>query len=423
MEIRRTGVTATYSQTTDAQFIALQTPGAVAGATAISHNAWRSLTFENDESIVLQPGEGIVLNNNAAADTDHRLYWYLEWEEVASGSTPPSEGEYLLTLGPVTGSLTTGYVYGTLFNPVSSNKLYVLSRLGIRIDRTGTLTAPGNIPISIRKISAASGGTQVTAANITEKHSSTTNTTAEIRRTGVSVTYAMATTSRLMNVVSPIAVGRSFGITEKEVFFGDEFVLYPGEGIALYQESNAGDALIRYHMTMQWRETDVPIQPQTLTFSISDNTIGFGTLLPGGTRYATGDGVGSAADSAAAHTVSVMTNANDGYVLAVTGTTLTCALCGGSTITAIGSTAVAPSVGTEQFGLRAAVVTGTGVVSSPYNGVNWALDTAAFPDTLATGTGDEVTTNFGIRYMSNIASNSESGAYTSNLTFIATAGF
>jgi hypothetical protein len=218
-------------------------------------------------------------------------------------------------------------------------------------------------------------------------------------------------------------VNQSGGIIEKELVTGDELVLYPGQGVALYQEATAGDANVNYYMTIGWSEIAIPLPPQSLTFSISDNSVGFGTLLPGGSRYATGDTLGASTDVANAHTISVATNASSGYVVYLLGSTLTCSACGGATITAIGGTAVAPSIGTEQFGIRAVVSSGSGSVSGPYNTANWALDTAAFPDTFATGAGDEVTTVFGLRYLSNIASNSESGSYTANLTYVVTATF
>lgn len=423
MEIRRTGVTATYSQSTDAQFIGVTAPGAAATAAALGQNAWRTVNFEDDERIILQPGEGIVLNNNTAGNTNHRIYWYLEWEEVDSASTPASEGEYLITVGPVAGVTTINYVYASLFNPVTSNKLYVIKRVGIRGNRTGTLTAPGYIPITLRTTSAASGGTQITSANITKKHTGTGTPTAELRRTGVTATLALGATSRLLSATAPGAVNQPGGIIEKELVTGDEFVLYPGQGVALYQEATAGDANINYYMTIEWLETNIPLPPQSLSFSISDTGIGFGTLLPGGSRYATGNALGGSTDTADAHTVSVATNATNGYSLYVTGTTPTCSTCGGATITPIGSSATTASPGTEQFGLRAIVNSGTGVVSSPYNGSNWAFDTAAFPDILATGAGDESTTVYGLRYLGNIASNSESGSYNGVVTFIATASF
>ena len=102
------------------------------------------------------------------------------------------------------------------------------------------------------------------------------------------------------------------------------------------------------------------------------------------------------------------------------GATLT---SGGNTITAIGGTATASSAGSEQFGLRAIVNSGTGSAVAPYNGSNWALDTAAFPDQIASGSGDGVTTVFGVRYIGNISANTENGTYSAVLTYTVTATF
>ncbi len=163
--------------------------------------------------------------------------------------------------------------------------------------------------------------------------------------------------------------------------------------------------------------------PQTLVFSISDNTIGFGSLTAVQARYATGDALGSSADSADAHTISIATNASSGYSMTISGSTLTCSSCGGATITAIGGTALASSVGTEQFGARLAVNSGTGSVISPYNGANWALDTGAFPDSITTGLGDSITTIFGARYIANTNAVTDVGSYSAVITYTVTATF
>ncbi|MEK7094704.1 MAG: hypothetical protein AAB886_01185 [Patescibacteria group bacterium] len=159
---------------------------------------------------------------------------------------------------------------------------------------------------------------------------------------------------------------------------------------------------------------------QSLTFNISDNTIGFGTLVASGARYATGDTLGAASDTADAHTISVATNASSGYTMTLNGTTLT---SGGNTVTAIGGTAVVSSAGTEQFGARLIVNSGTGAATAPYASANWALDTAAFPDQVASGAGDGVTTVFGVRYIGNISASTENGSYSSVLTYTVTATF
>lgn len=160
-----------------------------------------------------------------------------------------------------------------------------------------------------------------------------------------------------------------------------------------------------------------------LTFSISDNTIGFGTLTAGAVRYATGDTNGSASDAGDAHTISVATNAASGYTVTISGSTLLCSACGGATITPIGATATAGIAGTEQFGLRVILNSGTGAVSTPYNGSNWALDTGAFPDQIASGAGDGLSSQFGLQYIGNISANTETGSYTGVSTYTVTATF
>lgn len=421
MQIRYTTVTATYSQSVDAQLLAVQTPGAVASAAALGQTGWDQISFENNESIILQPGEGIVLNNNAAASANHRVYWYLEWEEVASTSTPVTESQHMMSIGPVTGSLTAGYVYATLFNPATSSQLYVVSRVGIRTNRTGTLTAPGYLNLSLRRITSASGGTLITTANIPEQHSSTTLTNAEVRTGGITVIYPTATSSRLFSAISPGAIQQTIGINEKEFVSTEEFVLFPGEGVALYQETNAGDTGVRYYMTTEWQEVALPAAPPSITMSLSDNSVGFGSLSSLSSRYATGDSLGSSTLYTAAHTISAATNATGGYVITVSGTTLT---ADAATVTPIGATALSPSIGAEQFGIAVSTATGTGVAVAPYATTNqYAFATSSFPDTIATGAGDEILSDFNVSYVANIGASTEAGEYSSQVTFTVTGTF
>jgi hypothetical protein len=162
---------------------------------------------------------------------------------------------------------------------------------------------------------------------------------------------------------------------------------------------------------------------QTLTFSLSDNTIGFGTISSGEGRYATGSGSGTNLDVVDAHTISAATNASSGYTITVQGTTLTCASCGDTTITAIGDVAVESAPGTEQFGIRLIKNSGTGTAIAPYNGAMWAFDTLHFPDVVATGDGDGSTSEYGVRYIGNIAADTEAGDYSAVLTYTVTATF
>jgi hypothetical protein len=161
---------------------------------------------------------------------------------------------------------------------------------------------------------------------------------------------------------------------------------------------------------------------QSLTFTISDTTIGFGNLNAGAARYATGDAVGSASETEA-HTLVVGTNAANGYTMTATGTTLTCSGCGGATVSAIGGTNTTSSAGTEQFGMRFSASGGTGAVAAPYAAGGFAFDTAAFPDQIASASGASANTTYSARYLANIAANTEAGSYSATVTYVATANF
>jgi hypothetical protein len=158
---------------------------------------------------------------------------------------------------------------------------------------------------------------------------------------------------------------------------------------------------------------------QSITFSISDNTIGFGTLSASADRYANGAGTGDGSE-VEAHNLIAGTNATNGYTITVTGNTLT---SGGNTIDAIGSANTAPALGTEQFGLRIDESGGSGAVTAPYAAAGFAYDTAAFPDQVASASGASANTTYSVRYLGNITSNTEAGSYSATLTYVATANF
>ncbi len=169
------------------------------------------------------------------------------------------------------------------------------------------------------------------------------------------------------------------------------------------------------------RYINIPVESApTVTFSISDNTIGFGTIDALQDRFATGNGNGTASETEA-HTISASTNATGGYTILIDGETLT---SGANTIDAIGGTNTSSNFGTEQFGMRAVASGGDGVVSSPYSASGYALDTASFPDELATDTtGTEDVTTYSVRYVANIPADQVAGIYTSTITYILVPNF
>lgn len=160
---------------------------------------------------------------------------------------------------------------------------------------------------------------------------------------------------------------------------------------------------------------------QTLSFVLSSNTIGFGTLDSANPRYANSS-TGSVSD-VVAHTLAVSTNGGSGYSITVQGATLT---SGSNTIAAIGASPATSAVGTAQFGIYTTKSGGVnGTIAAPYAtassfGYNGTATTAT---TLASGTSATATETYSLHYLANIAPTTPSGTYTAGLEYVATANF
>jgi hypothetical protein len=162
------------------------------------------------------------------------------------------------------------------------------------------------------------------------------------------------------------------------------------------------------------------LTPQELSFSIADDSVGFGTLSSTQTRYASGDSLGAGVDGVA-HSIIASTNAGDGYVIQLTANSLSNET--GHIIAALPAVATSSSVGAEQYGLRASVLSGNGSVFAPYNTAGWAHGTPTVPVAIMQGSGDEVSTEFGVHYIANIESDTESGEYSSLITYTISAQY
>ncbi len=419
MEIRTTGVTVTYAGATTSRLLAVQTPGAVPSAVT-GNTGHQEIVFSDREALVLQPGEGIVLYQNpTAGDADFRVRLLVEWDEETVA--PTSQNEFMMTVGPITQSLTANYVYATLFNPAVSAKNYIVRKVGIQSDRSGTATAPAYTPITIRRISAASGGT-LTATTSVAKNTSSASSTAEVRSTGVTATFVGVTASRILGATISGLVNQVFGDYSSVITPGDEFILKPGEGVALYQEQANGDVNVRHHFFFEWDEESNAAPPQTITFSVSTSTIYLGIVSPALARYASSTNTGGSNTEVEAHTFLVNTNASNGYTVSARGQTLT---AGTTTIAAIGETATTSLVGTEQFGIRLTAAGGSGTSTAPYNSALFAYAATATTSSQVAGAtiGDSATTTFSVRYIANIAPVTQAAEYTANVIYIATANF
>lgn len=183
---------------------------------------------------------------------------------------------------------------------------------------------------------------------------------------------------------------------------------------------DTGDILVE--MLTDDTVTITAVVDESLSFSISDVAIGFGTLTSANARYATADESGDTS-AQVAHNLIAGTNATGGYTITVQGATLT---SGSDTIDAMG-TEVVSSAGTEQFGIRMTSSGGSGTVDTDYD--NTAADTyffgatASTTDDVAAASGATADTTYSCYYLANIASNTEAGSYSTDLTYVATAQF
>jgi len=154
---------------------------------------------------------------------------------------------------------------------------------------------------------------------------------------------------------------------------------------------------------------------ETLTFTLASATVPLGSL----TTSATGSGTS---------TMTAATNAINGYSITVAGTTLT---SGGNTITALAAP-TASSTNSRQFGINLVANTtpavgtassgaGSGVAATGYNTAN--LFKFVTGDTVASATAPTNSNTFTTSYIANINGVTAPGAYSTVLTYVATANF
>ena len=167
---------------------------------------------------------------------------------------------------------------------------------------------------------------------------------------------------------------------------------------------------------------------QTITFELSTSTIYFGQVSSLSTRYGSSTNTQGDNTETEAHTLKVKTNATSGYLVTVRGDTLNLGFVptnATNTISAIGGTNTPSSLGSEQFGLRMVASGGIGTVAAPYSASGFAYDaTGVISSQVASASlGDNATTTYSVRYITNIANTTEYGSYTANLVYVATANF
>jgi hypothetical protein len=69
---------------------------------------------------------------------------------------------------------------------------------------------------------------------------------------------------------------------QSNIITGDELILQPGEGLALYQETNAGDNLMQYRLFVSWKEVAANTPHLTLSgfrLFANSNSLDVGSAL------------------------------------------------------------------------------------------------------------------------------------------------
>jgi len=163
---------------------------------------------------------------------------------------------------------------------------------------------------------------------------------------------------------------------------------------------------------------------ETMTFTIDDNSIGFGNLTASNARFANGAGTGAnGPTSVSAHTMTMATNAASGYSIRYNGATL---ISGGNTInvaTITGDEDGTP--GTEQFAIGF-TTNGNATIVSAYNQVSPTFNYSFVANTETEVISEAVPTateTFSAFYLANITGATEAGSYTTAITYTATANF
>jgi hypothetical protein len=164
---------------------------------------------------------------------------------------------------------------------------------------------------------------------------------------------------------------------------------------------------------------------QSITFSISSNSINFGTLSSGAARYASSTNAAGDSVDTVAHNLQVSTNAPSGYTITVQGGWLTSQQNASNLITA-NVTPATSSTGSEQFGIYATKSGGVnGTIAASYAtastfGYTATTTTAA---TFASGTTSTNTETYALHYIANVAATTEAGTYSTGLVYVGTANF
>jgi hypothetical protein len=167
----------------------------------------------------------------------------------------------------------------------------------------------------------------------------------------------------------------------------------------------------------------------TLTFSISDSSIGFGTITSAAVRYVTADLLGSAteATNGLPSTVTVSTNGTGGVVVEIKDTNANSAsglysnAGSGKTIASAASTAV--TLGNEGFGVYGKNSSNITLSEAFDNDSTADLAISTTFQTIASTAGPVSSGSFDISAKAGVSGSTPAGSYADTLTVVATGKF
>ncbi len=163
---------------------------------------------------------------------------------------------------------------------------------------------------------------------------------------------------------------------------------------------------------------------EILKFSIDDNKLGFGSFTSGGPRFATPSLLGASTSSlTTGNSITVGTNAVNGYIMSYSGTTLTSP---SHSITPAGSTATTSKTGTEQFGIYIVKSgSGTATIAPAYDGIlsGGIAFTPAGAQIVSSGGVPSDDNIFKVEYLANIRNITPAGDYATTLTYTVAVNF
>lgn len=136
----------------------------------------------------------------------------------------------------------------SIFNPVGSGKTVAFFSININSYAVGATSVGASLLVD--RITAASGGSLVAAADVNRLLTSWPNPVAEVRTGNPSATKTGLT---LFSWVPPLAVGAGEGATTYSAPpAGQSFICLPGQGIVL--STSAGDIDQRWGINANWAE-------------------------------------------------------------------------------------------------------------------------------------------------------------------------